>query len=116
MPSPGDRVVIILDALSYNTWGDYFVLVATKGSIARAMSFDEYCDFYNQYRPDGFSILADSPKEVRKWMDKEHQFPFRFESVEPPAIAPSFSGEYRDVSCKVGGVIVLDSRFFRVIE
>jgi hypothetical protein len=49
-------------------------------------------------------------------MDEEKQFPFQFESVEPPAKAPFFSGEYQAVNCEVGGVVILDSRFIQVIE
>ena len=116
MLSPGNRVLIILDALTYNPCGDYFALVATKGSIAKAMSFDEYCDFFNHYQPDSFSLEVESPKDVKKWMDEEKQFPFQFESVEPPAEAPSFSGEYQALNCEVGSVVVLDGRFFQVIE
>jgi hypothetical protein len=53
---------------------------------------------------------------VKKWMDEEKQFPFKFESIEPPAVLPSFDGEYQSMDCKVGGVVILDRRFFQVIE
>ncbi len=116
MPAAGERVLIIQDAVAYNSWGDYMVLVATKGSIAKTMSLDEYRDFFRQHRPDGFSLVPDSPANVQKWIEEEQQFPFQFESAAPPAQAPSSTGEYEVLDCKVGGVVVLDSRFFQRID
>jgi hypothetical protein len=105
-----------LDALSYDDHFDYFVLVASKGSIAKAKSFEEYCDFYSQFRYNGFPLPPDALEEVKKWMEEERQSPFRFESVAPPRELPSFSGTYRAVECEVAGVVILESRFFQVIE
>ncbi len=103
-PKPGDKILIILDA-----WDilDTRLCDAPRGSIARALSYEEYRDDRQRFWNSDPDLLAN----VKKWMEQGVQYPFRIESVAP--LAPEEEGI---AVCKVGDVIILDERFFEVIK
>ena len=105
-PSPGDMVQIVLDA--WESLPD-FLLVATKGSIARAMSYNEYCDHFKNESGG----LAD-PQHVLQWMSHGEQFPFIFVRVVPPS--PEIQRRFHVNDCQIGKIVVLGSRFFQIID
>jgi hypothetical protein len=106
--TPGDRVRITEDALEY--WIDWWWLCASKGSIARAISLEEYAEIIKSQSPPGRNH---SPDQVKHWMEQDDQYPFLFETV-----APSNLDELDAIgaTCFVGSVVVLDHRFFELIR
>lgn len=106
---PNTMVLIVQDA--WESLPDY-LLVATKGSIARAMSYKEYED----YCSDKISkdLIDNHLQQVGLWMAYGRQYPFIFIDVAPPS--KSLEGSFYVNDCQIGKVIILDSRFFQVIE
>ena len=106
---PGTMVLIIQNA--WESLPDY-LLLATKGSIARAMSFTEYEDYCSNKISKDF--LASHLQQVRQWMAYGEQFPFMFIEVAPPS--KSLEGSFYVNDCQIGEVVILDGRFFQIIE
>lgn len=103
---PDTMVLIIQDA--WESLPDY-LLVATKGSIARAMSFTEYEDYCSN------KIFIDGHlQQVKQWMANGKRYPFIFIDVAPPS--KSLEGTFYVNDCQIGKVVILDGRFFRIIE
>ncbi len=109
IPKPGDMVRITLDAYSFTNGP--FILEATQGSLARALSFEEYLEYYRS-GPSGMTY----PNYVKLWMDKGEQFPFLIVKAAPisqkdlndPALITSIF--------KVGNTVILDDSFFQIID
>jgi hypothetical protein len=111
MPTPGERVVITTNAFQY-AYGDFFMLVATQGSLARSLSIEEYSDYFD-HAPYNQHYDPHSPKDVKKWMEEDSRYPFQFETVASPD--PAIAGDYLGIDCNVGSVVVLSGQFFQVI-
>lgn len=102
-----DTMVLIIED-AFDSRSDY-VLVATKGSIARAMSFKEYEDYCN-----GKNSTDSHLQQVKQSMVNGERFPFMFVKVTSPS--KSLEGSFYINDCEVGKVAILDRRFFQVIE
>jgi len=103
-PSPGDRIIITL-----NMWDDRIPhhFEATKGSLARALSFEEYIKYHKE-KP---SLFRYHPEYVEKCMKQGELFPFQLEYVAP--LVPKEAGI---VLCKIGEAILLSEWYFQILK
>jgi hypothetical protein len=87
------------------------ILAATEGSIATAMSYEEYRDYIiNETRLENTIYL----QYVKQWMEQGTQFPFMLVEVAPVIQARYGKQSFR--SSKTGDAVVLDEKFFQVID
>lgn len=101
--SPGDRVVITRDVLDWSLYSWIELVLAPKGSTARVLSFDEYNEIFDKDHPSN----AFYPEYVRKAIIDGEALPVQLESVEPCE---------RLCFAEVGGLVILESNSFNVIE
>jgi hypothetical protein len=113
--SPGDIVRITQNAYE-NDIGSRNPIVAVVGSTAVVLSLEEYAtSIENLLVPERDAYL----KMVKEWIETGYQYPFRFLTVANQKEVPlSMNGGIMilDEYCELGQVILLDERFFEVIE
>jgi hypothetical protein len=107
----GDKVLVTDTAFDCSIDVMTFV-VATKGSIATVLSYDEYSDYIRGDRKVLNVYQAKHLEYVRSWMDEGTEYPIRIEKSVP----------YEDdddpritVSCSVGYITTLEVRFLEKI-
>jgi hypothetical protein len=108
----GDKVRIIKEAFENDEYDA--VVIATKGSIGKVLSYSEYCDHLHK-------IGAGYSKEyflyVKKSIDEGTQYPIRFVKVViPPKGFYDDWNEPVNMGCKVRRVYLLEVRFFEKIS
>ena len=111
---PGDRVVITEDAFSHETsvWVNRDVLDATRGSIGRVLSYNEYRELYAKHRDMMIMecYARDDPEYVESKKKKGTHCAIQYEAVAPTGIKADRT------RCAVGRVIVLDDRFYQKLN
>jgi hypothetical protein len=109
MISPGVMVRITQDA--WESTNGPMLLEATEGSIAKAMSYEEYCDYIN--KRNGMNNLIHL-EHVKEWMKQGEQFPFMLIEVAPIS-EPRYAGEALS-HLKAGEAVILDGRFIQIVD
>jgi hypothetical protein len=85
------------------------VVTATRGSIGKVLSYDEYCD----YRKKGSGVSKEHLLYIKKGMDEGTRYPIRFvEVVTPPKGFYDNWNEPVNMGCKVRRVCFLSVEFF----
>jgi hypothetical protein len=95
---PGDKVRITEHAYGRPNETLPDTIVATKGSTATVLSYDEYYEHIHQtygteFKSEWESYLVDKNDtwlawhfpQVKKWIDEETHYPIRLETVVPPS-------------------------------
>jgi hypothetical protein len=107
----GDEVRIIEDAYENPEYD--IVVIATKGSIGKVLSYSEYCDHIHKigagYSQEYFSY-------VKTCIDKGTNYPIRFVKVViPPKGFYDHWNQPVNMGCRVRRVYLLGVRFFEKI-
>jgi hypothetical protein len=107
--SPGDKVLITEEAWEA---GDNGLLVATKGSIARVLSFDEFCGLLKTHNNNNLPEQI-NPEYVKLWMkERGDGYPIQFESIAESTWA---SQEYLTLAgCVAGRVEYMNINFCKI--
>jgi hypothetical protein len=103
----GDKVRIIKDAFENNEYD--IVVIATRGSIGKVLSYGEYCDYLKK----GAGVSKEHLLYIKEGMDGGTQYPIRFvEVVTPPKGFYDDWNEPVNMGCKVRRVCFLSVEFF----
>jgi hypothetical protein len=96
---PGDRVLVTCDVIDWGLFSWVYLVLAPQGSIARALSFEEYCELY--YKDQSGDVY---PSFVKQWAEDGEGFLFQSEFVAP------CNGI---CTAKIGGLVVIDKSSFK---
>lgn len=113
-PKPGDRVRI-----TQNTWenlgaGSFHAYHILLGSIARAMSYEEYCDHWRKLEPSS-RRLEDHLSYAKQWMERG-QFPLIIIEPPPDSSARAEPGADYTFVGEVGETLFLSESQFEIID
>jgi len=113
-PKPGDRV-----RLTQNTWenlgaGSFHAYHIVQGSIARAMSYEEYCEYWRAREKNG-RHLQDHLNYAKQWMERGQ---FALIIIEPPPGSSRMEEPGADYTfvCQVGDTLFLSENEFEIID
>jgi hypothetical protein len=109
--SAGDRVRIIKDAFENNEYD--CVVIATRDSIAKVLSYDEYCE---SLKKEGAGASREYFSSIRKSMDEGKRYPILFVKVTiPPKEFFANQNEPVIMGCKTRRVCLLGVEFIEKI-